>query len=570
MGNVIDQFMWSFQQHFRIGVQISVRSALEAIGFGVEPEVLLVGFAVDAGDLHPICVEPETGPLSSDQLTRVLSLAEELYRVHPDSRLHHSHPRAHELRQRSLRLHTRADALQQTISGSFAHPGLTFFASPGSTVGKYHIHNCIGVPSALLDELPALPDETVDRHYVGRSLQHSVIVESLKRADEALYLPDAGDSLFLLGRTHEIVAEAADRLTQGMVFRATGIPIDVFGLVNGFTSLGYERAGASGRLLFTKRDSPQNSLRVRFKSPVQLKEARSVRKLLQLTDETHAVLVDNRGAFGLGDAQPGPNCVEIEVTGHAEWEASIDGQTLVRVSYGQASLPVAYLDREKVEDALARKVGEIDFERIWSIVEAAQGGGRGMTLVVSSDPEGETTRLGEEAVSIAARQMAPDDIVRFGRVDGAVLLGPDARCYAFGVILDGKATGHGDRARGSRFNSAVRYQRTTKAGSAIIVISDDGTVDLIPNLMPLIARSTVETAVEDFRKCCDQEEVDRAEFIRTHDEVKGLKFYLNEEQCRLVNALYAREEQKVFAGNAIRLIEPPLGSNPEMDESYFL
>ena len=529
-----------------------------------------MGFAADADARQPICVEPENGPLSSGQLTRVLALAEELYQVHPDSKLIHSHPRAHELRQRSLRLNSRADALQQTIGASFAHPDQTFFVSQGSAVGNYHVHNCIGVPSAAFDALPALPNETVDRIYVGRSLQHSVIEESLRRADEALYLPDAGDSLFLLGKTHEIVAEAADRLTQGMVYRATEIPIDVFQMLNGITSLGYERAGASGRLLFTKRDSRQNNLRVRFDGSVRLSEARSIRKLLQLTDEANAVLVDDKGAFGLGNSESGPGCVEIEITGHAEWEASIDNQTLVRVSYGHASLPIAPLDRDKVEDALERKVGTIDFEKIWHIVEAAQHAGHGMTLVVTSDPKGEATRLGKEAVAISPSLIEENDIVRFGRVDGAVLLGPDARCYAFGVILDGMAKGHGDRARGSRFNSAVRYQRTATAGSAIIVISDDGTVDLIPKLMPRIAKATVEAAVEEFRKCCDDEEIDRANFIRAHDQVKSLRFYLDHEQCQLVNSLYEREEQKVFAGNSIRIIEPPLRPNPEMDESYFL
>ena len=102
------------------------------------------------------------------------------------------------------------------------------------------------------------------------------------------------------------------------------------------------------------------------------------------------------------------------------------------------------------------------------------------------------------------------------------------------------------------------------------MISVDGNVDLIPNLMPRIDRAQVEAAIEDFIRCCEQEEVDRAEFLRTYEQLMGLKFYLNDEQCQLVNSIYAREETQVSAVNSIRFIQPPIESDTEMDESIFL
>ena len=131
--------------------------------------------------------------------------------------------------------------------------------------------------------------------------------------------------------------------------------------------------------------------------------------------------------------------------------------------------------------------------------------------------------------------LEPAEIVRLGRVDGAVLLGPDGRCYAFGVILDRAASGQGDPARGSRFNSAVRYQNTTGADSIVVVISDDGTVDLIPRLRPRVRREHVEEVVRAFRARGEAEYVDGGEFARTHDLVKSFAFYLDDEQCRIVN-----------------------------------
>lgn len=103
-----------------------------------------------------------------------------------------------------------------------------------------------------------------------------------------------------------------------------------------------------------------------------------------------------------------------------------------------------------------------------------------MTLVVSGKAAEEAKRLGGAAVPIELDNLGPADIVRFGRVDGAVVLDRDGSCHAFGVILDGKAAGRGDPARGSRYNSAVRYQKMIPE-SLLVVISDDGTVDLIPD-----------------------------------------------------------------------------------------
>jgi hypothetical protein len=46
------------------------------------------------------------------------------------------------------------------------------------------------------------------------------------------------------------------------------------------------------------------------------------------------------------------------------------------------------------------------------------------------------------------------------------------------VILDGAASGGGERARGSRFDTAVNHVRS-RTGAIAVVVSDDGTVDLL-------------------------------------------------------------------------------------------
>lgn len=63
-------------------------------------------------------------------------------------------------------------------------------------------------------------------------------------------------------------------------------------------------------------------------------------------------------------------------------------------------------------------------------------------------------------------------------VDGMLLVDKEGKCYAFGVILDGKAWVKANPARGSRYNSAVDYIYD-KEGSFAVIVSEDKTVDIV-------------------------------------------------------------------------------------------
>jgi len=241
----------------------------------------------------------------------------------------------------------------------------------------------------------------------------------------------------------------------------------------------------------------------------------------------------------------------------------------MKVAYEHATLPRQILDRELFRDVARRTVGAVEAERIWDIFQCALGNDHGTTIVVSEDPVSEIQRLGQEALAIKPEYLDYQGVARLGRIDGAIMLGPDGRCYAFGIILDGLASSSGDRARGARFNSSVRYQRTSRVGTMVIVISDDGTVDLIPSLMPRVSRYEVEHAVSAFCEYSGIQGNDGEEWARLHRVVEGLSFYLNQEQCRRVNAAYEKEMDARPEEGGFKLIRTPLQPNPDMDDSYF-
>ena len=546
--------------------------ALSQVGVPLEVDnvtAVLVGIALDQGLRHQICVEPEDGLLTNHHLIGVIDRAAALYRADPESNVFHTDRRVHDMRQQRAFLQSRASAIVEAIGASGMFNGLSFFASTSSPIGGYEVHSCIGIPSKALDSLPAFEESIVNRVYSGRSLQHEVVAECLRRADKALYLPDPGTGLQTLGRPEEIVNAAAEQFSRGTTWRTAGMTGDLFSTVNSFASLTYERAGAGGYLSISSKQNIDKGLKVRFERPVRLREARSMRKLLELSDRSMSVLADYQYAYGLGSVCSVPDVMEITITGHAKWELSVNGERFLRVSYGNATLPRPPFDFEKFKDVAERTVGDVNLDLIWEIIEYAQVSGHGTTIVVSSDPEAEADRLGGEAVPIVADHLGPSETVWLGLVDGALLLGPDGRCHAFAVILDGNASALGDRARCSRFNSAVRYQSTTEVGAFLVVISDDGSVDLIPQLKPRVYKEEVEAAVQAFCACSESIPVDAEAFAKTYNRVRNLAFYLDSDQCLRVNESHEEEMRRRLEAGGLAMLDQSLNPDPMMNDSYF-
>ena len=568
MTRMIDQFMWAFQDSFRTSIEYEIQETLSHIGLQThdEAKVLLIGLATKEGLPHAICIEPEDGPLVVDDLRSVAQRTDEILEADPESGVIHTHPRVHEHRTRGLFLRSRARAIAEAIQESGKFEGLSFFVSYSARVAGYDIHTCLGIPCDALASAPRFNNPKKD-DYHGRHIEDSfvqaIINTSLHLTDRALYLPDPGEGFIVLGDRSDIVRGSAKRFVEGVTYALTPQPSDLFSLASEFSSLTYERSSAKGHLIITSRDNLENKLKVTFANPVPLHDTRSVRKILELTDEARALLTDGRAIYGLGECLPAPNVAEIAIEGHAKWSLIINGTALMKVAYEHATLPKQILDKDLFRDVAHREVGAVEVERVWDILQCALDNNHGTTIVVSENPVSEIERLGQEALAIKPEYLDHRDVARLGRIDGAIILGPEGRCYAFGVILDGLATTSSDRARGARFNSSIRYQRTSKIGTMVIVISDDGTVDLIPNLMPRVWRQEVEDTVRAFCEYSGVEGNDGEEWARRDRAVERLAFYLNQEQCDRVNEAYEKEMASRLEGGGVSLTRERLQPDPE-------
>lgn len=189
-----------------------------------------------------------------------------------------------------------------------------------------------------------------------------------------------------------LLREAAERvLQQALARRNWALSSGLYTSIDAISAMGYERRGARGTLAFPTADVGP-ALTISFAQPVPLRETRWARKLVELSAEGLAVVVDekNRLAGLTRDFQKG---ARAQIIGRHEWELAVGDQVLFRSRDGAVSLTRAPVDADGLRRSLERvfpEMGRIAAEKIWPIVARVVGGAsHGALLIVSSAAEAE-------------------------------------------------------------------------------------------------------------------------------------------------------------------------------------
>jgi hypothetical protein len=572
-------FMWGFQPHFRMSMQMEAEQLLAAVGWNARPQALLIGFAATKEAQWPICIEPEHRYFQPEHLKDVTGRAEELYRSNPRSEMFYSDARSHDLVHRGLRDHARAMAVAEAL-GREAQEPLSYFAGASTSVGEYEVHPVLGVPTNALARVPQLRTVERDELPVCRSLVHSAIDVVLALAHQALYQPDAGDSLRVLGAsTDELARRAATNFVASSV-RLTGSTGGgaLFGSLSAVATTRYEGESGFGSIVAAADDDDNLGIDVRLRSPVRLSDTRAVRKMLEISDRSRvALLSDGTNIFGLGHVRSSytpdsERIFDFHVVGDGNWLMQHARTVLLTVEFGNPRLPKSRIDREQFVDTATRVFAAhlVDAERLWQLALVASEQAHGTMLVVSEAAATEAERLAAQAIVVDKADLSPELLYRATSIDGAVLFAPDGTCYALGVILDGTATDEGDRSRGSRFNSAVRYLSSATAPAMIVLVSEDGMIDVLPRLHPRISRTMLDEAIERYRRLTCAGEVDMELRAEAFQRIEHLAFYLSAEQCELINRLESEFQERQLAEGGFGIVHQPFNPNPALDDSYFL
>ncbi|TKJ03439.1 hypothetical protein FC695_14065, partial [Bacillus cereus] len=128
-------------------------------------------------------------------------------------------------------------------------------------------------------------------------------------------------------------------------------------------------------------------------------------------------------------------------------------------------------------------------------------------------------------------------------------------------------TEKGDSARGARYNSALRYLDTQENECLIVVVSEDGYINLIPHLKPKISRQCIDILIKDLQQVNESEHLDIKSFNQIMHDLKRLAFYLIQEDCDKINELRKTIESKMNP-KTIRIVYSDFTPNAEMNNSY--
>lgn len=256
--------------------------------------------------------------------------------------------------------------------------------------------------------------------------------------------------------------------------------------LNILASQPYEGRPCKGTICFLKKNIQNPAFLMRFEKEEYLFERplRENRKLLEMTDEQRALIIDEGFISGIGDVELGDE--KLLFLGNGRWSFETpDGKTLFRSESGKIQIS-SKADDSYFKWKISEQFGEdCDMPVLMKIIEAASEQKHGTGIVITNDAEDEARRLFEADRAIMIKPVFLgnniDVILPMTKIDGAIIIDPYGTCYAIGAIVDGQAVIAGSSARGARYNSLANYvawQQSEDKKCIAVIISEDGSVEI--------------------------------------------------------------------------------------------
>ena len=582
----IYHFMWGYQPHFRGSVEVGARRILETLKPGLDAKAFLVGVRIANETGKPGgCVEPEIHHWAqSSDFYDVLEDVPSIQESYDESQSIQSNPIARDRVSRRLFLRAIRDAVMRRLEASPAFPADTqLFASHPAERDGFYIITIITVAKSVLDSIPRLMSDRVFIHKyssirIPRSLVEATIDRIFTKCNEAVVQIDAGADLGVLGSSDEILRAAASDFFAGLLKQidrdgqVLGVATETFDTLTRLSLTPYERAEPKGIVIFAESEAVIGKPVLSLASPLRLSEKRAFRKLLELANDGLALRCNCDKAFSLVrdwdvEIEDNPAWIAVQIIGRGRWTVSRAGEELMVMTDGFPSLPHPVIDESEVSSDIRRLLPSITEDVAWGFARIATrlaSVGHGSIVIISEAAQSEAVRLGRDSLLILPLALNPNLAAVLSRIDGALLCDLSINCHAVGVILDGKSSASGDRGRGSRFNSALRYVSTSESPAVALVVSDDGGLDLLPKMRPSLSRALLESRCAEMGALARNpaSPPDREREAEVENWLRDHAYYLDSAQCEQVNQWIAICDERAFAESSVRITFPPLKPDP--------
>ena len=482
--------MWEHQSLFRVSAQLFAEGVFNLLDRNLRPEVFLLGFAAgrEAEAPEAVVLEPASHRYAPDEFREVKARAATLEaNAGPQGSVYHLHPNDHDRSEKQHWYELVCQATETTLNELTTSRGenrRSFCSGPVSLQG-YLVTVVLQLAGDCYDGYYALPKPGGGR---PSNLPHAAVLEFLHDCSRALREADTADNdQPVLDRDYnELLRSAGRRLMLRVAPAGTH---GLYDACNGVAALRHEGDEAIGTMLVSRRQHPAVVPVLTLETPVPMRDHRSIRKLLELSEGHTALISDASHVFGLGQLVPQSDSqfeplMTVHFTNHYSWEVSHAGHVLMRVVSNTPRLPQGQVAADNFARVIRIVFPELSVDStdyLWDLAKKATTQPTGTILVISTGAAQEAQRLTRQCFRVVPRIMTPTVLRLVTNIDGAVLIEPNGICHAIGAILDGLATEKGDSSRGSRFNSALRYVHSSKYPVLAVVVSEDGWIDLLPS-----------------------------------------------------------------------------------------
>ncbi len=257
-----------------------------------------------------------------------------------------------------------------------------------------------------------------------------------------------------------------------------------------------EGSWARGHLLFVEsKVIPTMSFVAKFpeNERVALNNFKHVRKLLLAVEDSRRQLVsDGRNIVGIAEDQRPIFSLTANFCGGHGFLRSTGGEICsffdgnFKSTTRQANL--VQVEEILLETDLDSAEGTALFKIISELVHSAETLKHGCTLVV--DFNDSPVYISGQKIECPLDLNQPNllDLAKsLARVDGALHISKERHLVGFACLLDGRTVPGEDRARGARFNSAVRFTAEHE-GIFVVVVSSDRPVSVIQDGIEISAQ----------------------------------------------------------------------------------
>lgn len=588
--------MWKWQHIFQNAVADLFESVFRILELPIKSNTFVIGIPISTQNVEKIFFQKEDCGFTPYEFKQVFELAKDYFHNDPEQFFFMGDAHLNKTHKKSLYPKALRKAIQSILKERDLEREQVSFCSFPIQKNQHWIVTVFQLNQQDFDSQYRLTRKIHEIHSmrtyrIDRCFLEAVIYRVLEESERELQRPSEGN-ISALANPVRVVEDAASSLLKSIEVHVNKWnKVDLLSFANAIAAELYEGSGGKGRLIISQTNHPDILAKVKLKVPIKIYDYRGIRKLLEVSSTKMALLCDGESVWGFGvpldTYKPSlENLFEIRFAEHYTWELVHAENIMLRVKYKQPRLPRARFDKELFYDCVHRlfQVNETTSNILLEAVEAAIKQRNGTILVITPEAEQETSRLAAQSTPIEPIIVSQNIISHLSSVDGAILISPDGILYAFGVILDGKASRNGDPTRGARYNSAIRYidgELSRNINCLALIVSEDGYVDLYPASRKRIPRFWIEQLLDELEQYADSSKVFKSDQAwSTLISLEKLKFYLLPQDVKRANKikdmivkLENKDRKREIAGTEMGYIKAKFDDfkvDREMNSEYYL